>query len=798
MTKAKSSENLKFSIQEPRRTWSHRLVGMLFNGLIALLFFLALSVSLLEGFMPEVSVAVLLTVGSVACLVFVIILQSKMSLLGLLFALLWVFVFVLVLRSDMLNGLRLAANHMGEILGRRFGRIYPLYDVTVAESDYSLVATLFFVPVFTLLALLSSYVAHARDVLVSLHLGALFVFSHVFFKLELNVLRLALLFLAIFLVLAQVYDRRKDFYLASKSSYRRLALLAALLFVLVASLLFFALPLPEENPLAARGEKFIRDVDRFRFGLDAGLGLPDGDFTDLPDFAPSNETALEVTMAKPDSLWLRGYVGSTYSGSGWTPLESEVLYEYADTFYWLHADSFYGQKQLADAALVSAEESREKIFAMTIKNVGASSRNIYAPYELYAADDELLAPTGIGDAALKSDGWRGKREYSYYSLPNQVKRYPDLIQELYKDNNENMLSVEPFLLMESNYARYVYEQYTDIPESTEKWLDEYLADVLIQEEAASYAAIKQTIISYLTEETSYSAEPTSSGSGDFIYDFLLLDKTGYSPHYASAATIMFRYSGIPARYVEGYLLTPADVADSADNTAFLLDGTHAHAWVEVYQAGVGWIPVEVTPPYFGLMEEADSLEGVSGPDTVPEEAFAPEGDVSEEQPDRPDELKERFVASRGFQTFLLLSVLLLLAAFVIFLLRRYLRYRRWLKQNVADCTHANNTVAVITMFASAIEALQVLGQDVQGIWLLELLTSDVDTKTGLAASSLESAFYIYEEAAYSEQTVELAKRQTMQRFTSEIHQLLKERSAGLKRLKAFRFHRLFSKLEQVE
>ena len=144
----------------------------------------------------------------------------------------------------------------------------------------------------------------------------------------------------------------------------------------------------------------------------------------------------------------------------------------------------------------------------------------------------------------------------------------------------SMLSVEPFLLMESNYARYVYEQYTDIPESTEKWLDEYLADVLIQEEAASYAAIKQTIISYLTEETSYSAEPTSSGSGDFIYDFLLLDKTGYSPHYASAATIMFRYSGIPARYVEGYLLTPADVADSADNTAFLLDGTHAHAWVD--------------------------------------------------------------------------------------------------------------------------------------------------------------------------------------------------------------------------
>lgn len=33
---------------------------------------------------------------------------------------------------------------------------------------------------------------------------------------------------------------------------------------------------------------------------------------------------------------------------------------------------------------------------------------------------------------------------------------------------------------------------------------------------------------------------------------------GYDVQFATAATLMFRYYGIPARYAEGYLLTPED------------------------------------------------------------------------------------------------------------------------------------------------------------------------------------------------------------------------------------------------
>ena len=47
----------------------------------------------------------------------------------------------------------------------------------------------------------------------------------------------------------------------------------------------------------------------------------------------------------------------------------------------------------------------------------------------------------------------------------------------------------------------------------------------------------------------------------------LVSKKGYDVQFATAATLMFRYYGIPARYVEGYLITPKDAKQM-----------HTHGW----------------------------------------------------------------------------------------------------------------------------------------------------------------------------------------------------------------------------
>lgn len=60
---------------------------------------------------------------------------------------------------------------------------------------------------------------------------------------------------------------------------------------------------------------------------------------------------------------------------------------------------------------------------------------------------------------------------------------------------------------------------------------------------------------------------------------------------------MFRLLGVPARYVTGYVVTPEDFTEDGDGYTAQIPDTQAHAWVEVYRAGKGWIPVEVTPGY---------------------------------------------------------------------------------------------------------------------------------------------------------------------------------------------------------
>ncbi len=61
-------------------------------------------------------------------------------------------------------------------------------------------------------------------------------------------------------------------------------------------------------------------------------------------------------------------------------------------------------------------------------------------------------------------------------------------------------------------------------------------------------------------------------------DFLTESKIGHSVHYATAAALMFRYYGIPSRYVEGYLVTPEDVKDKKDGDKIHIPGKNGHAW----------------------------------------------------------------------------------------------------------------------------------------------------------------------------------------------------------------------------
>lgn len=80
------------------------------------------------------------------------------------------------------------------------------------------------------------------------------------------------------------------------------------------------------------------------------------------------------------------------------------------------------------------------------------------------------------------------------------------------------------------------------------------------------------------------------GNADFAMWFLEESATGYCVHFATAAVVLLRAAGIPARYVTGYML------DARAGTTVTVTEENAHAWAEFYEPNLGlWLPLEATP-----------------------------------------------------------------------------------------------------------------------------------------------------------------------------------------------------------
>jgi transglutaminase-like putative cysteine protease len=77
-----------------------------------------------------------------------------------------------------------------------------------------------------------------------------------------------------------------------------------------------------------------------------------------------------------------------------------------------------------------------------------------------------------------------------------------------------------------------------------------------------------------------------------LVNFVTRTRAGYCQYFAGAMTLMLRYLGIPSRVAVGF----AGAAYSASRHAWLVTDTDAHAWVEVWFKGYGWVPFDPTPP----------------------------------------------------------------------------------------------------------------------------------------------------------------------------------------------------------
>lgn len=403
-------------------------------------------------------------------------------------------------------------------------------------------------------------------------------------------------------------------------------------------------------------------IQQMRYGDNRCVSLPGGDLRSVGPRSTADDVCLLVTMQQPASYYLRGFVGDVYADSRWDTLDNTDRYPAADAFYWLHADSYYAQAQIAAAAAQVLPELTETSNTLYAENVGLCSQYLYAPYELLP-DDKALDPCTIAESSLLAPGLRGTRQYTLSTAGELVAQYQRINAALAQQDCA-------FLDSEAAYNAFAYQHYTQLPADIRSYLTDKLGAYTVEDGGHfDVQSAKQNILYYLNTYIQYEESDIAAVAegADFILTFLDGTQKGYDVHYASAAAMMFRYYGIPARYVEGFLITKEDARTAQAGQPLTIDGTHAHAWVEYYQDGVGWLPFEVTPAYFSVMEQPEQYQDISGLiGQKPQEEIA--DNIDDPSPDDSDQDPSflSFWLKYRLKILLVLLVLVLLALVVLF------------------------------------------------------------------------------------------------------------------------------------
>ncbi len=201
------------------------------------------------------------------------------------------------------------------------------------------------------------------------------------------------------------------------------------------------------------------------------------------------------------------------------------------------------------------------------------------------------------------------------------------VDDAYWSNHEDIEAYTTFyskwvLVPDAAYDRYVLSQYLQLPEELEDPLAQYC------QENELTGASAETIAGHVRRAGVYDLDTPQTPEGeDFVLHFLQKSHRGYCVHFASAAALLLRSQGIPARYVSGYAVS------NQPGTWTAVTEDQAHAWVEYYQQGAGWQVLDPTPADEQSGEESSlPIQGAEEP-TAPDETPDPEEPV---EPDRPE------------------------------------------------------------------------------------------------------------------------------------------------------------------
>lgn len=374
------------------------------------------------------------------------------------------------------------------------------------------------------------------------------------------------------------------------------------------------------------------------------------DWEKLGNNAPqfSGKTVLEIESNKQpvSTVYIKGFYGTSYDNGNWNFDDStfrkacreagKSTEEVAKQIFQMPYDSW----ETYEKSIVISNKPQG--IEYKIRYTGTTGDVAYIPYATdYASFDESY--TLMGDYLFKKS-----------ILDREITcKGQNFHYELSGWQNVNRAIENGIVDKTEEFINELSDAYLQIPEELTEFLAqesvEIEADMKYREIGISYDGIPYDgtennrrihygakVAHYLASNMWYSMKLDELPADMDPIEYALTEShEGYCMHFASAATLLLRQGGVPARYVSGY---------AVDRSAFVYDAEvggykanvgdfMAHAWVEIYLENIGWVPLEVTPG--SSLDNLPSQEDIDRWESLAEAQKPDDGDKPQ-----PSELEE--------------------------------------------------------------------------------------------------------------------------------------------------------------
>lgn len=392
----------------------------------------------------------------------------------------------------------------------------------------------------------------------------------------------------------------------------------------------------------------------------------------------TGKTILEIVTNnhRVGNIYLKGFYGTNYENGDW---------EFDDSLF-QEACRKAGKspeevaKQILQMPYERVKEAYADILGELMVNyqisyVGATGNVAYAPYlsdydsldDTYGIVGDYLLKKSVFDAYTSGTLYEGG--FQYIGMWNVI----NTAIEAGFGNYTYIAGEEEFVVdlkqqkEELDFLNSLSKAYLQLPEDTE-----YLASAVAKIESkirdyevySSFYGIglesentrrilcANEVAKYLEDQMSYSLKlDTLPADMDPIEYALTVSHEGYCMHFASAATLILRELGVPARYVSGYTVTPSAFEKDVETGVYkaAVGDFMAHAWVEIYLDNIGWTILEATPgssleslPSREDIDRWESLSEIKRPKDEPEseDSESEEVENSETQTEETEETED--------------------------------------------------------------------------------------------------------------------------------------------------------------